>query len=235
MTENEQTQVTSLPTRADLAASGLSNKNQEFMAHVLKMVTDEAKQAPLVAEVQEKLLEGQRSGQTARQIYGTPAEALGLAAKERTVDARPTSAIYASYPLWMLSVDNMMAFLMMFAAMFGIMGLASSSTMQAGTAAGIVSLIMTALIGGFAFAVVSKIMASTNVSRFVKFSSAIAIFFVWFGLYMLLAMLPKAINPVLPAWFYIALAVLVFVVFRVWRTRTKIVGGFLGGATRPTK
>jgi uncharacterized membrane-anchored protein len=237
MAENEQNApVTSLPTRADLAASGLSNRNQEFMYQVTKLVTNVAKQGALVAEIQDKLLAGQHAGKTAKQLYGTPAEALGMVAKAAVVDTRASSAIYASYPLWKLAVDNMLAFLMMFSAMFGLLALFSSNATKEGTAAGVISLTLTAVIGGFAFAVVTKLLGSQTVGKLLKFVGTVAIFLAWFGLYMGLAFLPSSINPVLPGWVYIIVAVLVFVGFRVWRTRTGIVGGFLGGtAQRPAK
>lgn len=224
-------EVPKLPTREELAATNLTKRNQEFMHQVTKLVTDVDKQGKLVQDIQAKLLVGQQSGQTAKQLFDTPANALGLVQKEQAKQQNPASN-YAKYSLWQLTLDNGLAFFMLFAFMFGLMlSFGGSNYQQSAGAAGIVSLILTAVIGGFLFAVVTKNMARQGVNKFVKILTSIIIFIAWFAMYMLLAMLPNTINPVLPGWIYIILAILAFIGFRYWRSRTGIQGGFLGGGS----
>ncbi|GAK30079.1 putative membrane protein [Weissella oryzae SG25] len=237
MTEaTEEKTVPTLPSRAELAASGLTKRNQEFMHQVVELVT-ETSQAALVAEVQTQLLAGQKTGQTAKQIFGSPAQALGLVKKVASEDNSELTPnqIYAAHPLWQLIVDNALAFGMLFMVMFGFMLMFSNVSRESAGAAGLVSLIGTAVFGGLFFSIVTKIMAAKEGSKLVKFGGAILLFLLWFGIYLGLAALPAIINPILPGWVYLVLAVITFFGFRYWRVRTKLVGGFMGGARRPVK
>lgn len=147
MTESqEQTVTPTLPSRADLATSGLTKRNQDFIWQMVQLVEGDESKAALIAEVGAKLLDGQKTGTTARQLFNTPAEALGR--KANATEATPAPG-YATYGFWPLLVDNAIAFFMMFSFMFGLTLLFSkaSQTGSAG-AAGITSLILTSLLGG---------------------------------------------------------------------------------------
>ena len=76
MTESqEQTVTPTLPSRADLATSGLTKRNQDFIWQMVQLVEGDESKATLIAEVGAKLLDGQKTGTTARQLFNTPAEA----------------------------------------------------------------------------------------------------------------------------------------------------------------
>ncbi|MBZ6069076.1 hypothetical protein K8375_02790 [Weissella cibaria] len=52
MTESQETQAQpALPTRADLATSGLTKRNQEFIWQMVQLVDGDASKAGLIAEV----------------------------------------------------------------------------------------------------------------------------------------------------------------------------------------
>lgn len=238
VSEQQAVVAPKLPTRAELAESGLTKRNQEFMHKVTQLVTDVEKQGTLVDEIQAKLLTGQKSGKTAQQLYGTPAEALGLVVKHDAKQSkanpvvesrREQSAAYARHPWWMLAVDNSIAFFMLFNFMFGVMLMfgGRSYQQQAGSA-GLVSLILTAVLGGMFYAGATKLMINPKGSKWVKILSAVVLFVLWFAIYMLLSFLPRVINPIMPGWIYIILAIIAFFSFRYWRGRTKMAGGFLG-------
>ncbi|MBD1501437.1 DUF1129 family protein [Weissella cibaria] len=236
MTESQETQAQpALPTRVDLATSGLTKRNQEFIWQMVQLVDGDASKAGLIAEVGAKLLDGQKTGATAKQLFNTPAEALGFKAKQA---AETPARGYATYGFWPLMVDNAIAFFMMFSFMFGLT-LMFSKANQAGSAgaAGITSLVLTSLLGGVFFAAVTMTLAPSKdgvqTPLWKKIVVSVGAFVLWFLAYMGFAYLPSIINPLLPGWVYLILAVLAFIGFRFWRVKTGIQGGFLGSATRP--
>ncbi|AOT55674.1 DUF1129 family protein [Weissella soli] len=227
---SEQPVAPVFPTRADLAASGLTKRNQNFVYAVTKLATNEKTQAPVIADIAAKLLAAQKKGTTAQQLFGTPAEALGIQVNETAQRTRPANN-YANVKYRDLAIDNTLTFLMLFSFMFGLTLLFSKvGNAQGAGAAGITSLILTSVTGGLLFALVTKLMADDKIKRFYRIIGSILAFVLWFGIYMLLSILPAVINPVLPGWLYITLAVAAFFGFREWRKRTGISGGFLGSA-----
>ena len=235
MTESqEQTVTPTLPSRADLATSGLTKRNQAFIWQMVQLVEGDESKATLIAEVGAKLLDGQKTGTTARQLFNTPAEALGR--KANATEATPAPG-YATYGFWPLLVDNAIAFFMMFSFMFGLTLLFSkaSQTGSAG-AAGITSLVLTSLLGGFFFAVVTMTLApkkdGSKTPVLLKILISVGAFVLWFLAYLGFSYLPAVINPLLPGWLYLVFAVIAFIGFRFWRVKTGIQGGFLGGSTR---
>ncbi|MDR3189785.1 MAG: DUF1129 domain-containing protein [Lactobacillaceae bacterium] len=233
--DEEVQSVTILPTRADLAKSGLSKRNQSFVYDAAQLVTDSKKQAPLVADIAAQLLAGQKTGKTAKQLFGTPAEALGIKVKEANIQAKSPSN-YAKAKFTHLAIDNTLTFLMLFSFMFGLtMTFSKFSRGANGGAAGITSLLLTSITGGLLFALVTKIMANEKMNRWKRLLGAVAGFIVWFAVYLSLASLPPFINPLLPGYVYIAIAAIAFLGFRAWRKKTGISGGFLGSASRNRK
>ena len=238
MTESqEQTVAAALPTRQDLATSGLSNRNQAFIWQMVQLVDGDTTKAALIAEVGAKLLEGQKTGATAKQLFNTPAEALGFKAAA-TTETEQEGRGYASYGFWPLMFDNALAFFMMFSFMFGLTLLFSKANQEGSAgAAGITSLVLTSLLGGALFAIVTQIFAPSKDGKktagWIKVIVAVVAFVAWFLAYMAFAFLPTVINPLLPGWVYLVLAVVAFIGFRFWRAKTGMQGGFLGGATRP--
>ena len=237
----EETTEVSYPlqTRADFAASGLSKRNQEFIWDVQSQATEAQQNAGLVAQVQEQLLAGQKAGKTARQIFGTPQQALGLETK-KALENMPERG-YASYGFWPIAIDNALVFFGMFTGMFGLMLLFSGQQMladgQQNTGSfGLTALVLTAVSGGLFFGTWSMIVAprqdGSQRSMWVRLSATISLFGAWFIAYMSFAFLPKAINPILDGWIYLALAGLTYFGFRRWRQATGIQGGFLGGNQR---
>lgn len=237
----EETTEVSYPlqTRADFAASGLSKRNQDFIWDVQNQATEAQRKAGLVAQVQKELLAGQKTGQTARQIFGTPQQALGLETKKAQANAPERG--YASYGFWPIAIDNALVFFGMFTGMFGLMLLFSGQQMladgQQNTGSfGLTALILTAVSGGLFFGAWSMIVAprqdGSQRSMWFRLAATIILFSAWFLAYMSFAFIPLAINPILDGWIYLALAGLTYFGFRRWRQATGIQGGFLGGNQR---
>lgn len=237
----EETTEVSYPlqTREDFAASGLSKRNQEFIWDVQSQATEAQQKAGLVAQVQNELLAGQKSGQTARQIFGTPQQALGLETK-KALDNAPERG-YASYGFWPIAIDNALVFFGMFTGMFGLMLLFSGEQMLAQGqqnvgSFGLTALILTAVSGGLFFGAWSMIVAPREDgslrSMWFRVAATIVLFGAWFVAYVSFAFIPQVINPILSGWVYLALAGLTYFGFRRWRQATGIQGGFLGGNPR---
>jgi len=228
-----------LQTREDFANSGLTKRNQDFIWDVQNQATEKQLNAGLVAQIQEQLLAGQKSGHTARQIFGTPQQALGLETK-KAQDSAPERG-YASYGFWPIAIDNTLVFFGMFTGMFGLMLLLSgqqimSNTQQNVGSFGITALLLTAVSGGLFFAAWSVMVAprkdGTQRHFIYRLIATILAFGLWFMFYMSFSLLPSAINPILSGWVYLALAALTYLGFRRWRQATGIQGGFLGGNQR---
>ncbi|WP_259703534.1 DUF1129 domain-containing protein [Weissella paramesenteroides] len=242
MTESkEQTQSQApkptLPTVQELATSGLTNRNQEFIRQMVILANGDESKAQLITEVGAKLLTAQKTGVTAKQLYNSPAEAMGLKTEaEKSDDNRG----YASYGFWPLAIDNAIAFFMMFSFMFGLTllfsGVKSSSAGSAG-AAGITSLVLTSILGGIFFSAVTLTLAPRRDGKHVSFWKktivTVGAFAIWFLAYLGFAFLPAVINPLLPGWVYLVIAVIAFLGFRYWRAKTGIKGGFLGANAQP--
>ncbi|WP_419153984.1 DUF1129 family protein [Weissella viridescens] len=247
MTENknENQAVPALKTHAELAESGLTKRNQEFMWQVQSAANDEQINAGLVAEIESNLLEAQKSGATAKQIYGTPENALGIKTKEvqQSNSAQQASINYAANGFWKIAVDNSFVFFMMFSLMFGIMLLFSAKQVTASGQnvgqLGVTALILTSITGGVFFAGWTMLMAPNADGQrrgvIIRILGSLAIFAAWFGCYMGFGFLPAVINPLLPGWIYLVLAGLSFLGFQWWRRKTGMQGGFLGGAGKARK
>lgn len=221
-------EATTMPTHSELAASGLSKRNQKFVYQAIELVENDGQYVSLIQKMETDLLEGQKVGKTAKQIYGTPAEALGMEAKAQETQSQGT--VYSDFGYWDLAFDNMLTFLMLFSAMFGITLLFQKDASVNAGAAGILALALTSICGGLLFALITKIMARRDLGRVLRVLSAILAFALWFLIYMLASVLPKVINPVLPGWVYLIVAVVAFAGFRFLRKKTGIVGGFMGGS-----
>ncbi|MCM0582484.1 DUF1129 family protein [Weissella diestrammenae] len=233
MTEENELKM---PTRQDLATSGLSKRNQQFVYAVVTLVSVPEKQLPLVQNIQNELLAGQKVGKTARQIYGTPEAALGITASAQQ-KTKATGMAYANYKFGDLAIDNTLTFLMLFSLMFGITLLfqKTGTASQNPGAAGLTALIITAGLGGILFAFITKLTTASTINRWLRIVTAILAFILWFAIYLLVSLIPKGINPILPGYVYLIIAVVTFFGFRAWRKRTGITGGFLGSTQRPNR
>lgn len=242
MVENntEEQAVPKLKNRDQLAESGLSKRNQDFMWQVQSLASADQVNTGMVADIEAQLLAGQKTGQTAKQIYGTPKQALGQEIKE-VQQGQNQGANYAANGFWNIAIDNTFVFLMMFSLMFGVMLMFSSEQIVSegaqASSLGITALILTAVSGGGLFAAWTLLMAPAKngqkTSIWLRILGSLLIFATWFILYMAFGLIiPSVINPILPGWIYLIVAGTSFIGFQWWRRKTGMQGGFLGGANR---
>lgn len=109
--------------------AGLTRKNEDFMYQLNKQLdaqgaTAEAKTA-LLEETMTALLEGQKTGQTAKGLFGTPTKYADelLHPKKTPAEQQQTSTV-------LMSVDNGLMFFAIFTFMFGLIGLMQPSTLK---------------------------------------------------------------------------------------------------------
>lgn len=219
--------------------AGLTRKNEDFMYQLNKQLdaqgaTAEAKPA-LLEETMTALLEGQKTGQTAKGLFGTPTKHADelLHPKKTPAEQQQTSTV-------LMSVDNGLMFFAIFTFMFGLMGLMQPSTLKLAQhgSAGLVAIILVAVAGGAAFGFVNKILLPTVDENgkqhrrplWLRIVLVLGALVAWILVYMLVAFLPNAINPVLNAWAYLILGVATFFGDVYFRQRYHIVGGFWGSS-----
>lgn len=124
----------------------LTKKNDEYVFRLRKILTDsgwpEQKQRDMLANLLPEMLEGQRQGKPATQLYGPPtakADAILKAPKPRPV-----------VPLWLSAGDLTLFFLAIFCVIYGLLATFGGKNMQAGS--GILSLAIMSLMAGILFA-----------------------------------------------------------------------------------
>lgn len=197
------------------------------MFHFKKLMAQNGQLSPekieaVTNEVTEKLLEAQRTGTTAAQLYGTPTQAVA-----QFLDPKQTARKLHEYKFWELALDTSMAILMLFA---GVFGLSLFFSKQASQGAGIVSLLLIAFLGGSLYtAVVLKLTpnpkVSTATSRSRRWLYLGLAMVAWVLGFIVLGLLPPIINPTLPPVAYIIVAIAAYGVFRWNRQQAGLKGG----------
>ena len=205
-----------------------TKKNEDFIFHFKKLLAQNGQLSPekiesVTNEVTEKLLEAQRTGITAAQLYGTPTQAVA-----QFLDPKQTARKLHEYKFWELALDTSMAILMLFAGVFGLSLFFSKQA--GGQGAGIVSLLLIAFLGGSLYtAVVLKLTpnpkaqtAEPRSRRWLYLGLALV---AWVVGFIVLGLLPPVINPTLPPVAYIVVAAVAYGVFRWNRQQAGLKGG----------
>lgn len=228
---SKQTKGTTSTPKITAKPQMLTKRNEDFMFQLKKHLIGkiEANQLePQLQTIKEALLAGQLTGQTAKQLYGTPSQAA-----EKLIDPKQqTKQVPASEAgFWPTAIDNGLLFLSMFALLFGFFMLFNKTKVDMAAAPyGVISLILTAVSGGLIFAYIqSLLIPNANKPKKPLWYRLIAIVLavlLWMVIYMGVALIPRPINPILPGFVYIIIAVIGFA-GRIYERRiTGITGGF---------
>lgn len=237
--EKERRQTTGVTF---LSEYHLTRKSEEFMYQLNKQldklgVASEKKET-MLQKTAEKLVAGQKQGQTARAMFGTPTEY----AKELK-NPKPTPAQTSKQSMKLLAIDNMLIFLSIFTFMFGLMFWLSPVAMQTKQAgsSGITAILIVAIIGGLIFGYVATQMqpqrnadgkAVNKRPLWLRILIIVAGLAVWLLVYMLVSMLPNAINPRLNAWVYIIIGVVAFLGDMYFRSKFHVNNAIYGNRAR---
>jgi uncharacterized membrane-anchored protein len=240
--QRAQMEKDSVATHHELSDQGLTKRNEEFMFQLGKQLDAQGakpeKKTQAVEETLTALIEGQKTGTTAKQLFGTPT-AYATEIVKGPVHRGPREQ--SSYKL--LALDNGLMFFNIFAFMFGLLSLFSPKSMaanQTGTS-GITAIILVAVSGGLLFAWVTKVLSPAKKGEekkpvWYKILSVVAALIAWVAIYFAASLMPTVINPTLPGIAYVVLAVLGFLADMYVRRRFNIVGGaFAGGQTQQSK
>lgn len=225
---------------------GLTRKNEEFMYQLNKQLDAQGakpdKKAEMLENTINQLKDAQKTGKTAKQLFGTPTKhAHDLLHQQAGTTGRQLSSF------GLLFVDNSLMFLAIFSLMYGLLAFFSPNAFadqkQVGTA-GVTAMIIIALSGGAAFAYMAKAtepVKDKKTGRWVRkplgrrFLYIALSFVVWMGIYFLCSLLPNAINPQMNKWAYVIIGVAAFVGDLYFRRVFHVVGSAFARQGTPSK
>lgn len=207
----------------------LTKRNADFMYRLRKEVKEsklnDQERSEALIDTETRLLEAQKTGKTAKQLFGTPTERL----KEIVEGPKKAKTEAQNNNMWIRALDNALIFAALFAAMYAIMMLIQPASIKATPGpSGILAILLTSIVGGIGMAYVYRVLGpeqKTRPSMWKQAGIAVVAILLWIVFYMSFAMLPNAINPTLPIYGYVILAVAAFGGRWYLRRKFHIVGG----------
>lgn len=209
----------------------LTKRNEQYIFDLKKNLTaanfsDEAMVTELNA-ILPKLVEGQKTGQTARQLLGTVSE-------QANVIMNKPKAAKAGKPhlMWL---DNSLLLFVFLAFMAGVVPMFSKATVNA-QKQGLLTILIAAITGGYAFSLIYKYVyrfdapGADQTGRPGGVKSMIimiGILLVWMIIFMMAGLIPASLNIVLSEVIYLILAALVFIVRYYLKKKYHIKGSIL--------
>ncbi|QLE63289.1 Membrane protein [Furfurilactobacillus rossiae] len=210
---------------------GLTKRNEEFMYQLNKILdqrdyTGEQRNVK-VDDTLNKLKEGQKTGQTAKQLFGTPTahadELINGPAKNTNGDGTEPAGF------WPTAADSALSILAIFTAMYGILGFFSKQPAQQSGQMGIVGILIVSIVFGLGWSWLTPMLNPTDRRKrlplwriLLAMAGLLVLILV---LFMGVSLLPPVVNPILPAWLYILLALAAFGADLWLRRRFNIIGG----------
>ncbi|MDO4681017.1 MAG: DUF1129 family protein [Aerococcus sp.] len=219
----EKEQAEKLQQENDQLQPQLTNKNQEFYHQFHKMMEGRQYHEGRTREsvdnvVLKRLIDGQKTGQTAKQIYGTPTE-LAEYIESAPTPEELTPPTFVDYLL-----DSGLFITALFSLLAGIMLLFGNQTMTNGGAMfGPFALLVNFLCGGAAMAVLTRYQPNLDapkgkrgIPRYLLMSFVAVV--VWlFVLSGVVALIPPKFNPMMPMLVYFVIAAAAFLLRTFYR------------------
>lgn len=205
---------------------GLTKRNAEYMFKfnqalgATKLSADKKNEA--VQTMVQELLEGQKSGKTARNMWGTVDQKI-----ETTVHppARPADP---RRDYWKNAGYNAVLFLTIFFLMYGVLWFLPTKGGQHSPMMGITGILISAAVAGLGIPIVTMMVTPGVKHRFsiwIRIILVVLFLIVWMGIFTLSSILPPVLNPVLNPIVYIVLGVLSGVAAFFVKRRFNITGG----------
>ncbi len=203
---------------------GLTKRNAEYMFKFNQALggvklKDEQK-SELVDQMVKDLLEGQKSGKTARNMWGTVDQ------KIDSVVNPPKKAANPVRDYWPNAAYNTLLFFTIFNLLYGITFLFSKNA--AATTMGITGIILSSIIAGLGIPLMTMLIAPGVKHKYslpIRILFIAGFFVVWMAVFFIAGLIPRVINPILNPYVYIALGVL-SIGGSVWfKRRYNITGG----------
>lgn len=222
--ENTNEQATTQEENKELFQQ-LTKRNEQYMMGLDKALIaaniSEEKRVTIYNEMLKNLIKGQKSGQTARQLYGTVTE------RTNVLLASPKGNETGSSADWKIVLDGGLLMGAMFAL---ITGLSNFIGRGQGSEMGIITMILNFIIGGFVILLISKNMPEKNkgkkgsIWRYILISTTgmLGWMLVMTGS---MALLPSSINILMSPGVNIAIGVTAFAAKFYFKRTLNIQGG----------
>ncbi|PWF99741.1 DUF1129 family protein [Levilactobacillus bambusae] len=186
--------------RAAFDGLGLTKRNADYMFRFSKALNDTKlsadKKSQAINDMVAELVEGQKSGKTAKNLYGDVADRV----KFVVTGGPKKQGVLTKADYWPNAVYNGLTFIVFFTLIFGVMYLFSPNLMKSSQPVGIVSILVSAVLAGAMLPLLPYLFNRSVKHRFgltVRVTAAVAGFLVWFGLFYFSNFLPTYLNPVL--------------------------------------
>jgi uncharacterized membrane-anchored protein len=205
----------------------LTKRNEQYIFDLKKSLRagnlSEEEQTIALHEILPQLVEGQKSGHTARQLFGTVSERAEAILNKPEEVPEPTSVM-----IWL---DNTLLLLGLTTVMFSVMQLFAKGQTQA---LGLLAYIFGSMAGGYVFYLMHKYVYRFNPKdkenrpSWLK-STAILIFgmIFWLGAFAGAALLPPVINPILDPITTLVIGAAAFVGRYFFKKKFNIQGSFM--------
>lgn len=207
----------------------LTKRNEQYMLGLDKTLKAaniaEARREEIYNSMMKELSHAQKTGKTARQMYGTVSECAANLLGKPDADTSVRSAD------WLVAVDGGLLLGSIFALISGVSLLTANEDGVIGM--GLISLILNFIVGGLAMLVISKFSPKPDAPKgqkgFGKYILATTGSMLVWMLIMTLSMtfIPAGINFELPAIAYVVVAVVGFAAKVLLKKKFHIVGGIL--------
>lgn len=182
----------------------LTKKNQDFLFRLNKGLAEtdklnETEKEDLLAEVEEKLAEGQKVGHTAAQLFGSPAETL-----QKYLNPVRLAKGFHDYSFSFLATDTALVLIMFLTGFFTVtMGFSASKSSSEGI--GIISILLLSIWGGAIYTMaMQRLIPNVNETdkkkKLPNWLLMIIVAVLWIAGFTLFLYVPSFLNPVLPVW-----------------------------------
>lgn len=228
MSENAEKTLEQIKNENSVLWSELTKRNEQYMIGLDRALTQanygEESKHTLYNKMMKELVANQKSGTTARQLYGTVSECAEnvLQRQEATVSSERS-------PDWLIALDGGLLLGAIFALISGTSLLTAGENTQPGM--GIISLILNFIAGGLSMLIVSKYQPDVNAPKgkkgYFKYIGVLILSMVFWMLAMTATMVlvPPAINISLPATAYLIIGALSFALRVYLKKKFSITGG----------
>lgn len=203
----------------------LTKRNEQYMMSLDKILTqanfDEEQKQKKYHQMMVELLASQKTGKTARQLYGTVSEcAETLLKQEEETPVRSSD--------FLIAVDGGLLLGSIFALISGVTLLTSKQENALGM--GIISLIMNYIVGGIAMLIISKYTPDPNAPKGKKgygkyiLATTLAMLLWMMTMTLTTGLIPISLNLPLPPYAYIAIGAIGFAAKIYLKKRYRITG-----------
>lgn len=206
----------------------LTKRNFDFMFQFMKEMRARDSYHGNLIELENEMLKalvaGQKEGKTAKHLFGT------VTGYVREVETRPTKEDLAPSPFWQIWIEGGLLIGGAFSALAGLTLLMGNGSENA-QSTGLTSLIINFIVGGLVMAILTKYQPDFNKPKGERgmwryILVAVLTLAAWLGFISLTTMfVPNSLNPVMPAFIYIAIAIIAFVIRWWFKREFNVKGG----------